>query len=115
MEVGGVSVQGRIDAVFERTGGDGPRYLVVDWKSGQPVTASTKPDKIAYFVTQLRLYRRAWASPVGVEPGEVGAMVAFLAGPSHFALEDLERILGSAGMPLDDAVRGALGEGRSRA
>ena len=42
-------------------------------------------------------------------------MVAFLAGPSHFALEDLERILGSAGMPLDDAVRGALGEGRSRA
>lgn len=115
VEVGGVSVQGRIDAVFERTGGDGPRYLVVDWKSGQPVTASTKPDKIAYFVTQLRLYRRAWASRVGVDSGEVGAMVAFLAGPSHFALEDLERILGSAGMPLDDAVRGALGEGRSRA
>lgn len=65
VEVGGVSVQGRIDAVFERVSGDGPRYLVVDWKSGRPVTATTKPDKVAYFVTQLRLYRACVGRPHG--------------------------------------------------
>ena len=108
VEVGGVSVQGRIDAVFERVGEQGPRFLVVDWKSGAPITAATKPDKIAYFVTQLRLYRRAWAARTGVGPEEVGAMVAFLAGPSHFSLDELEDALGGAA-PLDEALRGALG------
>ena len=108
VEVGGVSVQGRIDAVFERVGEQGPRFLVVDWKSGAPITATTKPDKIAYFVTQLRLYRRAWAARTGVRPEEVGAMVAFLAGPSHFSLDELEDALGGAA-PLEEALRGALG------
>ena len=108
VEVGGVSVQGRIDAVFERVGEQGLRFLVVDWKSGAPITAATKPDKIAYFVTQLRLYRRAWAARTGVRPEEVGAMVAFLAGPSHFSLDELEDALGGAA-PLEEALRGALG------
>ena len=108
VEVGGVSVQGRIDAVFERVRGDGPRYLVVDWKSGRPVTATTKPDKVAYFVTQLRLYRRAWAARMGVDASEVGAMVAFLAGPSHHTLENLEAMLGMGVSSLDDALRQVL-------
>ena len=108
VEVGGVSVQGRIDAVFERVSGEGPRFLVIDWKSGQPVTASTKPEKLAYFATQLRLYRRAWAARMGVDASEVGAMVAFLAGPSHYTLESLERMLGGGAQPLDEAVKGAL-------
>ena len=108
VEVGGVSVQGRIDAVFERVSGDGPRYLVVDWKSGRPVTATTKPDKVAYFVTQLRLYRRAWAARMGVDASEVGAMVAFLAGPSHHTLESLETMLGSGTASLDEALRDVL-------
>ena len=108
VEVGGVSVQGRIDAVFERVSGDGPRYLVVDWKSGRPVTATTKPDKVAYFVTQLRLYRRAWAARTGVDASEVGAMVAFLAGPSHHTLESLEAMLGTGESSLDDALRQVL-------
>ena len=110
VEVGGVSVQGRIDAVFERVRGDGPRYLVVDWKSGRPVTATTKPDKVAYFVTQLRLYQRAWAARMGVDPAEVGAMVAFLAGPSHYTLENLEAMIGGAGVSLDEALRGVLAD-----
>ena len=110
VEVGGVSVQGRIDAVFERVSGEGPRFLVVDWKSGQPVTRKTKPEKLAYFATQLRLYRRAWAERVGVDAAEVGAMVAFLAGPSHYTLEALEGMLGGAAQPLDEAVKGALGQ-----
>ncbi len=109
VEVGGVSVQGRIDAVFERVSGEGPRFLVVDWKSGQPVTRTTKPEKLAYFATQLRLYQRAWAARVGVDAAEVGAMVAFLAGPSHYTLQALEGMLGGAAQPLDQAVKGALG------
>ena len=111
VQVGGVSVQGRIDAVFERVrgNGSGPRFLVVDWKSGRPVTDTTKPDKVAYFVTQLRLYRRAWAARMGVSVDEVGAMVAFLAGPSHHTLEGLESMLGTSGaVSLDDALRDAL-------
>ena len=109
VEVGGVSVQGRIDAVFERVSGEGPRFLVVDWKSGQPVTRTTKPEKLAYFATQLRLYQRAWAARVGVDAAEVGAMVAFLVGPSHYTLEALEGMLGGAAQPLDQAVKEALG------
>ena len=109
VEVGGVSVQGRIDAVFERVSGQGPRFLVVDWKSGQPVTRTTKPEKLAYFATQLRLYQRAWAARVGVDAAEVGAMVAFLAGPSHYTLQALEGMLGGAAQPLDQAVKEALG------
>ena len=108
VEVGGVSVQGRIDAVFERVRGNGPRFLVVDWKSGRPVSATTKPDKVAYFVTQLRLYRRAWAARMGVDASEVDAMVAFLAGPSHHTLESLEAMLGAGASSLDEALRDAL-------
>lgn len=108
VEVGGVSVQGRIDAVFERVRGNGPRFLVVDWKSGRPVSAATKPDKVAYFVTQLRLYRRAWVARTGVDASEVGAMVAFLAGPSHHTLESLEAMLGGDAASLDDALREVL-------
>ena len=110
VEVGGVSVQGRIDAVFERVSGQGPRFLVVDWKSGQPVTRTTKPEKLSYFATQLRLYRRAWAARMDVDPSEVGAMVAFLAGPSHYTLEALEGMLGGTAQPLDQAVREVLGQ-----
>ena len=108
VEVGGVSVQGRIDAVFERVSGQGPRFLVVDWKSGQPVTRTTKPEKLSYFATQLRLYRRAWAARMDVDPSEVGAMVAFLAGPSHYTLESLEAVLGSGTASLDEALRDVL-------
>ena len=108
VEVGGVSVQGRIDAVFERVRGDGPRFLVVDWKSGRPVTATTKPDKVAYFVTQLRLYQRAWAARMGVDASDVGAMVAFLAGPSHYTLENLEDMIAGAEVSLDEALKGVL-------
>ena len=108
VEVGGVSVQGRIDAVFERVRGNGPRFLVIDWKSGRPVSATTKPNKVAYFVTQLRLYQRAWAARMGVNASEVGAMVAFLAGPSHHTLESLEAVLGEGTASLDEALKEVL-------
>ena len=110
VEVGGVSVQGRIDAVFERTGGGGPRFVVIDWKSGRAVDRRTDPAKLRYFITQLRLYRRAWSQRAGVPESAVEARVAFLAGPASFTVEQLEARCGAdPGASLDDLVRGALG------
>ena len=74
------------------------------------MSATTKPNKVAYFVTQLRLYQRAWAARMGVDASEVGAMVAFLAGPSHHTLESLEAMIGGAGVSLDEALRGVLAD-----
>lgn len=110
VEVGGVSVQGRIDAVFERTSGGGPRFMVIDWKSGRAVDRRTDPAKLRYFITQLRLYRRAWSQRAGVPESAVEARVAFLAGPASFTVEQLEARCGAdPGASLDDLVRGALG------
>lgn len=110
VEVGGVSVQGRIDAVFERTSGGGPRFVVIDWKSGRAVDRRTDPAKLRYFITQLRLYRRAWSQRAGVPESVVEARVAFLAGPASFTVEQLEARCGAdPGASLDDLVRGALG------
>ena len=112
VEVGGVSVQGRIDAVFERTGGGGPRFVVIDWKSGRAVDRRTEPAKLRYFITQLRLYRRAWSQRAGVPESAVEARVAFLAGPASFTVEQLEARCGAdPGASLDGLVRGALGSG----
>lgn len=110
VEVGGVSVQGRIDAVFERTSGGGPRFVVIDWKSGRAVDRRTDPAKLRYFITQLRLYRRAWSQRAGVPESAVEARVAFLAGPASFTVEQLEARCGAdPGASLDDLVRDALG------
>mgnify|MGYP000886759982 CR=1 FL=1 len=110
VEVGGVSVQGRIDAVFERTSGGGPRFVVIDWKSGRAVDRRKDPAKLRYFITQLRLYRRAWSQRAGVPESVVEARVAFLAGPASFTVEQLEARCGAdPGASLDDLVRGALG------
>ena len=110
VEVGGVSVQGRIDAVFERTSDGGPRFVVIDWKSGRAVDRRTDPAKLRYFITQLRLYRRAWSQRAGVPESAVEARVAFLAGPASFTVEQLEASCGAdPGASLDDLVRGALG------
>ena len=115
VEVGGVSVQGRIDAVFERASGGGPRFIVIDWKSGRAVDRRTDPAKLRYFITQLRLYRRAWSKRAGVPESDVEARVAFLAGPASFTVEQLEARCGAdPGASLDDLVRGALGYHRVR-
>ena len=45
---------------------------------------------------------------MGVDASEVGAMVAFLAGPSHYTLESLEAVLGSGTASLDEALRDVL-------
>lgn len=106
VEVGGMSVQGRIDAVFRD--GDG-HDTVVDWKSGRVPSELTSPEVLRYYLTQLRLYRLAWARRTGVPEEQVAARVAFLAGPTEFSLEDLVGMLGDGnGGVLDDAVGVAL-------
>jgi len=45
---------------------------------------------------------------MGVDASQVGAMVAFLAGPSHHTLESLEAMLGMGASSLDDALRQVL-------
>ncbi|MCF6467527.1 ATP-dependent helicase [Nonomuraea sp. MG754425] len=60
-------VRGRMDAVFERSGGG---YEVVDWKTGQPPRGK-KAAKSAS--VQLAAYRLAWSHLAGVPLEEVGA------------------------------------------
>jgi DNA helicase-2/ATP-dependent DNA helicase PcrA len=65
-EVDGVSLRGRMDAVFaDRDGG----WTVVDWKTGTP------PDdgRLPALTVQLAAYRLAWAGLAGVEVDRVRA------------------------------------------
>lgn len=82
----------------------------MDWKSGQLVTRAMKSNQLFRFATQMCLYRCAWAACVGVNLADVGTMVTFLAGFSHYTLEELAVFLGASGaLSLDDALRDALG------
>jgi DNA helicase-2/ATP-dependent DNA helicase PcrA len=66
MQIGGVVVRGRIDAVFADGGGG---YDVVDWKTGRR-PAGPGADAAA---VQLATYRLAWAALAGVPVGKVRA------------------------------------------
>jgi DNA helicase-2/ATP-dependent DNA helicase PcrA len=68
--VGGVVVRGRIDAVFRYETPHGPRWDVVDWKTGPP--ARGEADARARAV-QLALYRLAWSRLQDVPVEHVGA------------------------------------------
>ncbi len=61
--VDGIAVRGRIDAVFEEVAPDGgPRWVVVDWKTGPPPTGT----RVSARALQLAAYRLAWARVRGV-------------------------------------------------
>jgi DNA helicase-2/ATP-dependent DNA helicase PcrA len=64
----GVSVRGRIDAVF-RDPADPEGYVVVDWKSGPPPAAAAA----AHRALQLASYRLAWCRLRDVDPDRVRA------------------------------------------
>lgn len=90
--IAGVSVRGRIDAVFadpDRPGG----YVVVDWKSGPPPRRDPGPRAI-----QLASYRVAWCRLRGVDPALVrGAFFHAATGetiwPDLPGLPELEALL----------------------
>jgi DNA helicase-2/ATP-dependent DNA helicase PcrA len=68
--VGGVVVRGRIDAVFRYETEQGPRWDVVDWKTGPPPRGEAESTARG---VQLAVYRLAWARLHGVPVDHVGA------------------------------------------
>ena len=67
MSLGETVVRGRIDAVF--ADGDG-RFVVVDWKTGEPPASA---EQLQHNAVQLGVYRLAWAGLRGCEAESVGA------------------------------------------
>ncbi len=68
--VAGVVVRGRIDAVFRYETPEGPRWDVVDWKTGRPPRGLAEQRARA---VQLALYRLAWSRLEQVPVEHVGA------------------------------------------
>ena len=68
--VAGVVVRGRIDAVFRYETPAGPRWDVVDWKTGRPPRGEAQTRARA---VQLALYRLAWSRLQDVPVEHVGA------------------------------------------
>ena len=70
--VAGVTLRGRIDAVFRREDGG---WDVVDWKTGRPPAAA----RAAAQAVQLAVYRLAWARLHGLPLDQVGAAFFYAA------------------------------------
>jgi DNA helicase-2/ATP-dependent DNA helicase PcrA len=68
--IGGLVVRGRIDAVFRYETEQGPRWDVVDWKTGPPPRGEAESTARG---VQLAVYRLAWARLHGVPVEHVGA------------------------------------------
>ncbi len=68
--VDGVSMRGRIDAVFEEPDG---RYVVVDWKNARPPGGAALRARSL----QLAVYRLAYARLIGRRPEDVDAVFYF--------------------------------------
>ena len=82
MEVGGVVVRGRMDAVFRDESGF---YDIVDWKTGRrPVGAAAEAAAV-----QLAAYRLAWAQLAGVPVEQVRARLPLRRRGRHGAPADL--------------------------
>jgi DNA helicase-2/ATP-dependent DNA helicase PcrA len=71
-EVSGITVRGRMDAVF--ADGEGG-WLVVDWKTG----ALPADDRAPALAVQLAAYRLAWAAMSGTDVERVGAAFHYVA------------------------------------
>jgi DNA helicase-2/ATP-dependent DNA helicase PcrA len=71
LELDGLLVRGRMDAVFREADGD---FVVVDWKTGRrPSGGDARAGAV-----QLAAYRLAWADLAGVDPGRVRACFFYL-------------------------------------
>jgi DNA helicase-2/ATP-dependent DNA helicase PcrA len=74
--IDGIVLRGRIDAVFADRTADGPRWDVVDWKTGAG-PGSAREARIRS--VQLAIYRLAWARLHGVDPDRVSAAFFYAA------------------------------------
>ena len=74
--VEGVSLRGRIDAVFRTEDGDGERWILVDWKTGRrPKAADMQARRF-----QLGLYRIAFSRIMGIDPERISTVFVYLGG-----------------------------------
>ncbi len=106
LELAGMSVSGRIDAVFRDGQG---RIVVVDWKSGMVPHPGMDAAKLRYFATQLRLYRAAWARVRDIPESEVHAVLAFVATGEMIDLAAIEKLAGiDPAVSLEELVINAL-------
>ncbi|PID98365.1 MAG: ATP-dependent DNA helicase [Actinobacteria bacterium] len=104
LDIAGISVQGRIDAVFQDNDGD----TVIDWKTGRSPHVGMDPAQLRSYVTQLRLYQMAWAEYTGVDVDTVRAQLVFLEEGSVWTLSDLEERAGITSEDLGTQMKGRL-------
>ncbi|WP_143678532.1 PD-(D/E)XK nuclease family protein, partial [Streptomyces rhizosphaericus] len=72
LTLAGRTIRGRIDAVYRESGtgpDDGPRYEIVDWKTGRSQDADP---------LQLAIYRVAWAEQHGLPLSAVTAAFVYV-------------------------------------
>ena len=60
--------KGYIDAIFK----NGDNYLIADWKT------SSSTGSASTYRRQLELYKRAYATEAGIEPGRIKVMIGFI-------------------------------------
>ena len=103
--VEGVSLRGRIDAVFRTEDEDGERWVLVDWKSGsRPKMATMQSRRF-----QLGLYRIAFSRIMGVGPERISTVFVYLGGKGVAEVWD-HQIRG--GLPTEAQLAKVIREAR---
>ena len=101
----GLSLRGRIDAVFRTEDEDGERWVLVDWKSGSRPKMSTMQSRRF----QLGLYRIAFSRIMGVDPERISTVFVYLGGKGVAAVWD-HQIRG--GLPTEAQLAKVIREAR---
>ena len=101
----GLSLRGRIDAVFRTEDEDGERWVLVDWKSGsRPKAASMQSRRF-----QLGLYRIAFSRIMGVDSERISTVFVYLGGKGVAEVWD-HQIRG--GLPTEAQLAKVIREAR---
>ena len=101
----GVSLRGRIDAVFRTEDEDGEHWVLVDWKSGsRPKMATMQSRRF-----QLGLYRIAFSRIMGVDPERISTVFVYLGGKGVAEVWD-HQIRG--GLPTEAQLAKVIREAR---
>ena len=104
--VEGVSLRGRIDAVFRTEDGDGERWILVDWKTGRrPKAADMQARRF-----QLGLYRIAFSRIMGIDPERISTVFVYLGGKRVEEVWD-EQIRG--GLPSEVQLAAVIRKARA--
>ena len=104
--VEGVSLRGRIDAVFRTEDGDGERWILVDWKTGRRPKATDMQARRF----QLGLYRIAFSRIMGIDPERISTVFVYLGGKRVEEVWD-EQIRG--GLPSEAQLAAVIRKARA--